>query len=445
MQAICAYPRVMKALLLLAGQSKRFWPLKEKTLFPVLGKTLLEHQVERLQKGGVKEIILVGGAHNLDAAKKVFPKMKLVEQKDLTLGMKGALLSALPHVGKGPVMIVSGNDVIDPEGYKALLKEAAKKGVDGAILAQKVETYFPGGYLTLRGNRITGIVEKPGAGQEPSDLVNIVAHVHNDSVALLDMLEKTESQWDDAYEVAVHRLLLEKTYHAVRYIGNWQAVKYPWHLLRLQGMLLDGLNKPKIDKTAKIHKQATIDGPVIIEAGVKVLPHATVKGPAYIGKNAVIGTGALVRGSSVGERCVIGFHSEIKSSVLASDVWTHMTYVGDSVIGRNVSFGGGCITGNFRLDEGEISSQVGDAMMSTGLTKMGVVVGDNCRFGIQVGMNPGVKVGEGTFVAGGAYLTEDIPAGSFARVKEGKIVVTENRVQSPSAEGRGDLMKALKK
>ncbi len=426
----------MKALLLLAGQSKRFWPLKEKTLFPILGKTLLEHQVERLNKGGVKEIILVGGAHNLAAAKRIFPKLKLVEQEDLTLGMRGALLSGLPKVGKGPVMIVSGNDVIDPEGYKALLKEAAKKGVDGALLAQKVETYFPGGYLTLKGQRITGIIEKPGAGQEPSDLVNIVAHVHNDAATLLEILQKTQSQWDDAYEVALDHLLQQKTYHAVRYTKNWQAVKYPWHLLSLLGMLLDGLNKPKIHKTAKVHKLATVEGAVIIEAGAKVLPHATIKGPAYIGKDAVVGTGALVRGSSIGDRCVIGFNSEIKSSVLASDVWTHMTYIGDSVIGRNVSFGGGCVTGNFRLDEGEISSQVGDALVPTGLHKFGAVVGEDCRFGIQVGVNPGVKVGEGTFVAGGTMLTEDIPVSSFVRTKEGKIVVTENRSKAPGTEQR---------
>ena len=435
----------MKALLLLAGQSKRFWPLKEKTLFPVLGKTLLEHQVERLQKGGVKEIVLVGGAHNLAPAKKIFPKLKLIEQEDLTLGMRGALLSALPKIGKGPVMIVSGNDVIDPEGYKALLKEAAKKGVDGAILAQQVESYFPGGYLTLKGNRIMGIVEKPGAGHEPSDLVNIVAHVHNDSVKLLEMLRATESQWDDAYEVAVHRLLLEKTYNAVRYQGNWQAVKFPWHLLPLLGMLLDGIQKPKIDKTAKIHKLACVEGPVIVEAGAKILAHATVKGPAYIGKDAVIGTGALVRGSSIGDRCVIGFNSEIKSSALASDVWTHMTYIGDSVIGKNVSFGGGCITGNFRLDETEISSRVGDTMLSTGLHKFGAVVGDDCRFGIQIGMNPGVKIGEGTFVAGGTFLTEDVPASSFVRMKEGKVVVTENRTRAPGAEDRDALRHVLKK
>jgi hypothetical protein len=44
------------------------------------------------------------------------------------------MLDALPSVKNEPVLIVSGNDVIDPVGYKNLLKAAAKKGVDGALL-----------------------------------------------------------------------------------------------------------------------------------------------------------------------------------------------------------------------------------------------------------------------------------------------------------------------
>jgi acetyltransferase-like isoleucine patch superfamily enzyme len=47
-----------------------------------------------------------------------------------------------------------------------------------------------------------------------------------------------------------------------------------------------------------------------------------------------------------------------------------------------------------------------------------------------------VKIGEGTFVAGGTFLTEDVPASSFVRMKEGKVVVTENRIKAPGAEER---------
>ncbi len=425
----------MKALLLLAGRSVRFWPLSEKTLFPICGKTLLEHQIARLQKGGCKDIVLVGGAHNLEAARKIFPNLHSIEQENLDLGMRGALLSALPSFGSEPVMVVSGNDVIESDGYASLIKKA--KEVDGALLAQRVDRYFPGGYLTLDGEKITSIVEKPGEGKEPSDLVNIVAHVHNDTGALLDALGDIDESRDDGYEQALQKLFESRNYVAAPYEGSWQAVKYPWHLLPLLSLLLSETKKRSIHKTAEVDPTAVIDGPVVIGEGVKVLPHATIKGPCTIGARSIVANNALVRDSSIGEDCVVGYNTEVKGSVLHSHVWTHMSYIGDSVIGRNVSFGGGTITANFRLDEQPISSTVKDETVDSGLTKFGSIIGENCRLGIQVGIGPGVKIGSGTFINSGSHVSRDIPEGQFARMKEGSLQLSENRTQAPSPEERG--------
>ncbi len=421
----------MRVLLLLAGRSRRFWPLTEKTLFPLCGKTLLEHQVSRLRAAGMTDIVLVGGAHNLAEARSLFPDLPLILQQDLDLGMRGALLSALPSCEGKPIMIVSGNDVIDPPAYKALAAAAKQKGTAGAILAQKVQQYFPGGYLTLEKERIAGIVEKPGAGNEPSNLVNIVAHVHNDPSALLRALEHVDESRDDGYEQALQKLFPAHSYRAVPYDGIWCAVKYPWHLLSLLPVFLSGIAKQRIHPSASVHPSAVISGPVVIEEGVKVLPNATIVGPCHIGKGSVIANNALVRQSSVHEQCVIGFSSEVKGSILAGHVWTHMSYVGDSIIGRNVSFGGGSITGNLRLDERTVSSVVDGEKISTNLTKLGAIIGDDCRIGIQTTMNPGVKIGSGTFVSSGSLIEEDIPDRMFARMRAGVLHLTPNSVLPP--------------
>lgn len=424
----------MKTLLLLAGRSTRFWPLEDKTLFPVCGKTLLEHQIDRLKQGGCEDITIIGGAHNLQAAKELIPEAHFVEQKDLDLGMRGALLDALPSCGDEAVLIVSGNDVIDPSAYKAVI-DAAKKVDGGALLAQEVTSYFPGGYLVVDDEKVTGIIEKPGEGKEPSNLVNIVAHVHNNAATLLDALGNVDESTDDGYEQAVQKLLHDKNYNAVPYIGVWQAVKYPWHMLQLLEVLLCDIAEQKIDPSAEIHSSAVIDGPVVIEAGVKVLPHATIRGPAYIGKNSIVANNALVRNSSVGENCVVGYNTEVKGTVLHSDVWTHMTYLGDSIVGRNVSFGGGCVTGNLRLDEGTINSVIKGDVVDSKLTKFGCVIASHVRLGIQVGLNPGVKIGTNTFIAGGTFVKEDVPDNSFVCMKGGEMTRKENRdtVQDPTA------------
>ncbi len=438
----------MKTLLIVAGRSTRFWPLAEKTLFPLAGKTLLEHQLACLREGGCDDVTLVTGAHNKDEIAERFPNVPQIEQEDLTLGMRGAFLSSLQKIGKGPVLLVSGNDVIEPLSFAALKKAAGKKGIDGAILARKVTRYFPGGYLTTKGDRVMGIVEKPGEGKEPSDLVNIVAHLHNDPAALLAALKKAKTTRDDGYEVALQHLFDDGNYVAVPYEGFWQAVKYPWHLLHLLPRFLEAAKKPRIHKTAQVHETAVIEGNVILEEGVRVFPHATVKGPCVIGARSIVANNALVRGSSVGKDCVIGFGSEVKGSILGDRVWTHMTYLGDSIIGSNVSFGGGCVTGNLRLDEKEILSadpsirkEEKPSMLPTGLTKFGLVVGGDVRFGIQVGSNPGVKVGSGTFVSGGVYLNADVPEKSFMTTKDGALVRKENHTPVPGMDAREKFKK----
>lgn len=349
--------------------------------------------------------------------------------------MRGALLSALPSCKKESVMIVSANDVVEPAAYSALRDAASRPGVMGAILAKTVKHYFPGGYLKVKGNRALSIVEKPGEGKEPSNLVNIVAHIHNDASIALKELKNVSAKNDDGYERALTGLMKSHAYHVVRYSGLWQAVKYPWHLLHVLPIFLEHVSA-SIHRSATIHPSAVIEGNVTIEEGVKVLPQATMVGPVTIGKNSIIGTGALVRGSSIGENCVIGFGSEIKSSILAHDVWTHMTYLGDSIVGGNVAFGGGTITGNFRLDEGEISSVVDGKSVPTGLTKLGAIVGANTRIGIRVGTNPGIKIGEGSFIGGGLFLESDVPDGSFVTEKLGTIHVRPNRASAPAKGAR---------
>ncbi len=433
----------MKTLLLVAGQSTRFWPLKEKPLFPVRGKPLLSHIVERLEKAGCTDIIFIGGKHNMADVQTLYPSATIIEQEDLSLGMRGALLSALPHIGDEDFLVVSSNDLIESDGYHATIEVGKQKGQAGAILAQTVQRYFPGGYLSVTDNRITGIVEKPGEGNEPSNLVNIVCHYHRDASIVLEALKKVNTTRDDGYEQALATLFIDHSYAPVPYSGFWQPVKYPWHLLHALPIVLSSLTKQSIDSSAQVHPTAVIEGHVVIEEGVRVLPHATIVGPCFIGRHSIIGNNALVRGSSIGEHCVIGYNTEVKSSILHSHVWTHSTYIGDSVIGHNVSFGAGTVTGNLRLDEEEILSTIKEEKIGTSLTKFGTIIGDHCRLGIRVAINPGVKIGDGSFISSGALVEQDIPSDSFARMKGGELTIKENTTKAPIPAEREKYKKTI--
>ena len=58
-------------------------PLSEKALWPFLGKPLLAHQMERLQKGGLKNITFVGGQHNIEQVHQFFSDVPSIEQENL--------------------------------------------------------------------------------------------------------------------------------------------------------------------------------------------------------------------------------------------------------------------------------------------------------------------------------------------------------------------------
>lgn len=436
------YTPGVKTILLLAGRSRRFWPLTDKVTFPLLGKAILTHQVDRLKAAGLTDIVLVGGSHNKEEIALMHPELRFVEQTDLDKGMQGALLDALPACGQESVLVVGGNDVIDPSAYTGIVERL--KTADGVLLAKKVTSYFPGGYLTVdQAGRITGIVEKPGEGKEPSDLVNIVAHAHKDASVLLAALKAAVTKKDDAYEVALASLLKDKVYMAQPYEGAWQPVKYPWHLLSLNHLLLSEIAGPSVHPTATVHPSAVLEGKVIVEEGARIMPNACLVGPCHVGKRAIVGNNALIRGSSIGDDCVVGFCCEVKDSVLHRHCWLHMAYAGDSVLGENTAMGAGSVTGNLRLDEGTISSMVGEEALNTGRTKLGTIIGDDCRIGIHVGINPGIKIGKGTFVSSGTMVTRDVEDGSFVNMKEGAMHVRPNTGEAPKPQARDTYKKKV--
>ncbi|MFA5829013.1 MAG: sugar phosphate nucleotidyltransferase [Candidatus Gracilibacteria bacterium] len=465
----------MKVILLAAGRSKRLKPIEDKNFLKFLGKPLLLHQLEQLSVF-FDDFIVIGGAHNLEKIRELLngwkanktggkaksgksklkstgPKFQFVEQKNLDEGMAGALLSAESLIGKEPILVVSANDVVESQAYKLMLeaiksvdgangqaKSAAKKSqkklvllakgvgtsgqLESFLIGKKVESYFPGGYLkTAKDGSIQGIVEKPGAGNEPSDMINLVIHYHKNSEALLKALHSVNSTKDDRYEVAMDHLI--KAGHkmkSVPYNGFWQSIKYPWHVLSLMEYFLRtiegngerkarGKNKPFIleGKNVEIAKTAIIKGPVFLDDGVKVFENAVISGPAYIGKNSIVATNALVRGSMTGENCIIGFSTEVARSYLGDMVWTHSNYIGDSVIGNNVSFGAGTVTGNLRLDEGNIKVNITDVRIDSGRNKFGLITGNNVRCGINTSFMPGVKIGNNSMIGAGIIVAEDIP------------------------------------
>jgi bifunctional UDP-N-acetylglucosamine pyrophosphorylase/glucosamine-1-phosphate N-acetyltransferase len=402
----------MQVILLAAGQSTRLNPIQDKNLLEFAGKTLIEHRVAAIKNAKLRDIVVVGGKHNMEALKsclKKFNNVVVVEQEKLADGMAGGVIAGAEVVKHKNIMVISANDVFDDDLFEKALT-AAKSAEDGLIVGKRSDKYFPGGYLKVdKKNYITDIVEKPGEGKEPSNMINIVFHVYNNFPAFVSYLEKTKGNADDRYERALDTYIKKgkAKLTAFKYNGFWQPIKYPWHIIKLMNHYLENL-EPKIDKTAKISKSAVINGNVYIGANVKVMDHAVIQGPAYIGDGSVVANNSLVRGSMIGKNCVVGFTTEVARSYLNHDVWMHTNYIGDSIVDHNVSFGAGTVLGNLRFDEETIKTYIKGKREDTGLTKFGAVIGNGTRFGINSSTNPGIKIGRNVFVGAGVMVNEDI-------------------------------------
>lgn len=418
----------MQVILLAAGRSARLAPIADKNTLEFSGKTLIERQVGAIKAAKLRDIVVVGGVHNLDALKKVLKKynnVEVVEQKKLEDGMAGGVLAGAGHVKHDQILVISTNDIFEPWLFEKTIQAAKNKG-DGIIIGSKTETYFPGGYvMSDKMGWVTSITEKPLPGKEPSKYVNLVFHIYNNFPKFLTHLKKAKSKKDDVYEAALNDYIKKgKAKLALyKYHGYWQAIKYPWHILRVMERYL-GQQEKRVDRTALISKTAVLNGNVVIGPKVKVLDHAIIQGPAYIGEGTTIGSGALVRQSMIGTNCVIGFKTEVTRSYLNNNVWTHSNYIGDSIVDSNVSFGAGAVTGNLRFDEGNVHVYVKKEKVDTGTPKFGAIIGRGARFGIHCGINPGRKIGCNSFVGPGVLVAEDI--------EDNKMVLSKQQLKTTS-------------
>ncbi len=392
----------MKTVFLASGRSTRMDPISDKCLLEFGGVPLFLKLLRNAQAGGLENFIVVVNEHNQEEIETIlkqenFPA-QITQQKNLDKGMAGGISDGLELVDDNePVFIHNGNDYINSNFYAEILEKS--KNADGGILAKRMGQYFPGGYLkTDKNNQIEEIIEKPGEGSEPSNLVNIVAHLFQSAERLKTLLKKTKSSKDDLYEVVLQKLFQQQKFIAVEYDDFWEAIKYPWHVLNMMDCFLLQ-QKSHISDSAEIADSATIKGNhVIIEDGAKITENAVIQGPCYIGKNTIVGNNALVRNSMIGRDSVIGFNTEVARSFLHRNITTHFAYIGDSIVDEGVNFGAFSCTANLRLDQANVTVKIKEEKIDSHRGKLGAIIGKNAQIGIHAMLMPGIKVSERAIV-----------------------------------------------
>jgi len=448
----------VKAVFLCGGRGKRMFPIAEdKFLLDFLGKPLLEHQIKLACEAGLSHFVIIGNPENIAKIEQITKKIPGIKV-DLALqkkssGIADALKCAEPFL-HGQLLVINPNDVFSSSAYTKIITESKKASASSYILGYQVQKYFPGGYLQVNSqNELLHIVEKPNPGEEPSNLVNILIHCHNNSEELLRYIETVQTTKDDVYECALDSMV--KGGHKIKvvpYDDFWAPIKYPWHIFKVMEYFLDNAQPFQhssslsagryIASSAHISEKANIEGEVILSDNVKVLENAVIRGPVYIGANSIIGNNALVRDHShIGSNSVIGYSTEVKHSYIGNNCWFHSNYIGDSIVDDNCSLGAGTVLANFRLDEGNIQIKVGDSLVDTGYDKLGAIIGRGCRIGVNASFMPGVRVGPDSFVGPQICLRQDLGANKMALL-ESQYQVEDNETRLDEGK-RQELLRRL--
>ncbi|MCC6794428.1 MAG: NTP transferase domain-containing protein [Candidatus Hydrogenedentes bacterium] len=396
----------MQAVIMAAGQSTRTYPLtltRPKPLLKIANKTILDHQLDALS-GLVDEIILIVAYRKemIEAhfgAQRNGVSIKYVEQTE-QLGTGHAILQC-KDVVRGPFIAMNGDDLYDAVDLKRLAE------IEQGALAKHVDDpRLYGIYDVTTEGFAKRIVEKP---------TDIFSHLANVGVYkfqpnVFDILATTPKSERGEIEItsAVQTLAERGKFRVLEMQGYWLPIGYPWHLLAANEYWLTHFLEHKIEGEVSPH--AHLSGRVYVGKGAVIRSGAVIDGPAYIGEGASVGPNCFIRPcTTIGDHCKVGHAVEIKNSILFDHaVVPHLSYIGDSVVGERTNLGAGTITANFRHDAKNINATVKGARVDTGRQKFGAIFGDDVHTGINTSIYPGRMFWPHTLTYPGEVIRKDV-------------------------------------
>lgn len=196
----------------------------------------------------------------------------------------------------------------------------------------------------------------------------------------------------------------------------FEHTTYPWEALGHIGEFIMAVG-PTLPKDKYDH----IGDDIWIAKTANVAPSALITGPLIICENAEVRHCAFIRGNAiVGNGAVVGNSTELKNSILFDNVQVpHFNYVGDSIYGYRSHTGAGVIASNLKSDKTNVSIDVDEEKIDTGLKKLGAIIGDFVEVGCNSVLNPGTVIGKNTNVYPLSRVRGFVPEGSiFKRPEE---------------------------
>ncbi len=424
----------MRAVILAAGEGKRMRPLtasRPKVMLPVAGRPLLDYLVWSLGEAEIREVVIVGG-YREQAISGYFSKhrpsdvaLQYVTDRYFNRG-NAYSLSLTENCVQGRFLLLNGDNFLAADDLRRLTQwpeEIALGGFDAKSDRCRKMRLDPKeyGYLVVEREppRVTRIVEKP---EDPPSRWIFTGACHFPDTAVYDTIRNTREDpatREHNLPDVLNALLESRGPARLVPLEGWEDLGRPWHLLHANAYVMREMPwRGAGEQLGTIMPGATIDetgGPVHIGADTTVRSGAYIEGPVYIGPECTIGPNCYIRPCTVLLRKNrIGNGAEVKNSIImeCSNV-PHPIYVGDSVIGADCNLGGGTMVGNLRLRGGTVEVRTLEGLpVDTGLEKLGVIMGDGVKVGMNCSIDPGTIIGEKSLIGPGKFVHGTFPPNS---------------------------------
>ena len=448
------------AVILAAGEGTRMKSKKPKVLLEVLFRPMIDWVLESASVCGLAgEDVCVIVGHEKEQLLSHLPAGVVTAEQTERLGTGHAVMQSRAFLrahGSGNVLILGGDaPFMDGETVRNAL--AYHEGAGNAVTVITAEIDAPKGYGRIvrdgDGN-FAAIVEEKDAddAQRAIREVNSGAYWFN-CQALLTALDRLETN-------AKYRVNAAKEYYLTDAIGILREMGQRASTFRAGSadvvlgandrVQLAALNEMARMRVIDRHRSAGVSIPfadgVVIAPGVQIgrdaeiLRGSILRGKTVIGEDAVIGPdtdltdctvgmGATVTatygigatvgahtqigpfarlrpGTTIGEDVRVGNFVEIKNTSVGDNTKiSHLSYIGDTDVGRDVNIGSGCATVNF-----------------TGKEKFRTEIGDHAFIGCDTSLVAPVKIGARAYTGAGSTITEDVPDDALALGRARQVV-----------------------
>ncbi|MCE4967033.1 bifunctional UDP-N-acetylglucosamine diphosphorylase/glucosamine-1-phosphate N-acetyltransferase GlmU [Staphylococcus chromogenes] len=433
------------AVVLAAGKGTRMKSKKYKVLHEVAGKPMIAHVIDQVKVAGIDDIVTIVG-HGAERVKETLGDVSKYSFQQEQLGTAHAVQQAETHLGQldGTTIVVCGDTpLITGDTLSQLITHHEASNAKATVLSATTEQPFGYGRIVRDANTgaLNRIVEEKDANDEEKQITEISSGIFAfDNATLFKLLHEVDNDnaQGEYYLPQVLTLIQQNgedvaifqtdDFDEIIGVNDRVALSRAERLYRRrtnEAHMQNGVTLLDPD-TTYIGADVMIGADTVIEAGVKLSGHTKIGGDvvvgqyseihdsviedgvtikqsviteAIVGQKSKIGPFAQLRpGTHLGTETKIGNFVEVKKAYLDDGAKvSHLSYIGDAEIGARTNIGCGSITVNY-----------------DGVNKFKTVVGKDAFIGCNSNLVAPVTIGDGTLIAAGSTITDDVPEDSLA-------------------------------